>query len=320
MASPWFVDNVMQSAKGTTMPRAHWQSVCQIEIDLPPLAEQQAIGHVLGTLDDKIEVNRRMSETLEAMAEAIFRAWFVDFEPVRAKQEGRWRRGESLPGFPAELYDLFPDRLVDSELGLIPEGWEVTTVGDAVTVLGGTTPSTKEPAYWGGEHAFATPKDLSRLSVPILMSTARSLTDTGVARLPSGLLQPQSVLLSSRAPIGYLALTTTEVTVNQGIIAMTCDGSVGPLYALYWTRANMDEIEMRASGTTFSEINKSTFRGIAFLKPSEAIHEVWDALAASLYARLELLMAESRSLALLRDELLMPLVSGEVRVPVQESA
>ena len=97
-------------------------------------AEQRAIGHVLGTLDDKIELNRRMNETLEAMARALFKSWFVAFEPVRAKMEGRWRRGESLPGIPADLYDLFPDSLVDSELGEVPEGWGVEGLGDCIDV------------------------------------------------------------------------------------------------------------------------------------------------------------------------------------------
>ena len=101
-----------------------------IEIPLPPMPQQRAIAHVLGTLDDKIELNRRMNETLEAMARALFKSWFVDFDPVRAKMEGRWLRGESLPGLPAEHYDLFPDRLVDSELGEIPEGWDVKELGD----------------------------------------------------------------------------------------------------------------------------------------------------------------------------------------------
>ena len=99
---------------------------------LPPLAEQRAIAHVLGTLDDKIELNRRMNETLEAMARALFKSWFVDFDPVRAKMDGRWRRGESLPGLPAEHYDLFPERLVDSELGEIPEGWKIGMLGDVL--------------------------------------------------------------------------------------------------------------------------------------------------------------------------------------------
>ena len=93
------------------------------KIFVPGLKEQRAIAHILGTLDDKIELNRQQNATLEAMARALFKAWFVDFEPVRAKMEGRWQPGQSLPGLPAHLYDLFPDRLVESELGEIPEGW-----------------------------------------------------------------------------------------------------------------------------------------------------------------------------------------------------
>ena len=108
-----------------------------IEIPLPPLATQRTIAHILGTLDDKIELNRRMNETLEAMARAIFQDWFVDFGPVRAKLEGRWRRGESLPGLPAEHYDLFPDRLVDSALGEMPEGWEVKALGECIAIVVG---------------------------------------------------------------------------------------------------------------------------------------------------------------------------------------
>ena len=105
------------------------QDLEEIEAALPPLPEQLAIARVLGALDDKIELNRRMNETLEEMARALFKSWFVDFDPVRAKMEGRWRRGESLPGLPADLYDLFPNRLVDSELGEIPEGWGVKGLG-----------------------------------------------------------------------------------------------------------------------------------------------------------------------------------------------
>ncbi len=104
-------------------------------VPIPPLPEQRAIAHILGTLDDKIELNRRMSETLEAMARALFKSWFVDFDPVRAKLEGPWRRGQPLPGLPAHLYDLFPDRLVDSELGEIPGGWRVGRFCDVVEHL-----------------------------------------------------------------------------------------------------------------------------------------------------------------------------------------
>ena len=120
---------------GSTMPKLTQGNMNRIPLLTPPLPKQRTIAYVLGTLDDKIELNRRMNETLEAMARALFKSWFVDFEPVRAKMEGRWRRGESLPGIPADLYDLFPDRLVPSELGEIPEGWEVKALGECLATL-----------------------------------------------------------------------------------------------------------------------------------------------------------------------------------------
>jgi type I restriction enzyme S subunit len=123
-----------QIREGSGQPYISDRTLKEQVLILPPLPEQRAIAHILGTLDDKIELNRRMSQTLEAMARALFKAWFVDFEPVRAKMEGRWQRGQSLPGLPAHLYDLFPDRLVDSELGEIPEGWEVVTLPEVIEV------------------------------------------------------------------------------------------------------------------------------------------------------------------------------------------
>ncbi|GIV23773.1 MAG: hypothetical protein KatS3mg025_1432 [Bacteroidia bacterium] len=120
--------------KKTTMGHVTIRDLQRIRVRVPPLSEQRAIAHILGTLDDKIELNRRMSETLEAMVRALFQAWFVDYEPVRAKVAGRWGEpGRSPPpSLPAHLYDLFPDRLVESELGEIPEGWEVGKLGEVV--------------------------------------------------------------------------------------------------------------------------------------------------------------------------------------------
>ncbi|MBI5526703.1 MAG: restriction endonuclease subunit S, partial [Deltaproteobacteria bacterium] len=117
----------------------------RLEIPVPPLSEQRAISHILGTLDDKIELNRRMSETLEAMARALFKSWFVDFDPVRAKAEGR------DTGLPKHIADLFPDSFADSELGEIPKGWEVWPFADTVEIIGGGTPKTSEPEYWNGD-------------------------------------------------------------------------------------------------------------------------------------------------------------------------
>ena len=126
---------------------------------------------------------------------------------------------------------LFPDRLVDSELGEIPEGWEVRPIGDVVRCVGGATPSTSNVAFWeGGKNPFVTPKDMSLLQSPVLLDSERHITDAGVDRISSKRLPPGTVLLSSRAPIGYLAIAVVPVSVNQGIIAMICDGALPNLY------------------------------------------------------------------------------------------
>ena len=286
-----------------------------LEIPLPALSEQRAIAHVLGTLDDKIELNRRMNETLEAMARALFKSWFVDFEPVRAKMEGRWRPGESLPGLPAEHYDLFPDRLADSELGDVPEGWGVRGLGEVVEVVGGTTPSTKVIEYWqGGTHCWATAKDLSNLSTPVLLDTERKITDAGLDKIGSGLLPPGTVLLSSRAPIGYLAVSEEPVAINQGFIGILPREKVSNLFMLYWCEAFHEEIVNHANSSTFLEISKGNFRQLIAVMPDSAAMTTFDRGVRPFYERIVSNERESRSLAAQRDALLPRLVSGEVGV------
>jgi len=289
-------------------------------VGVPGFSEQRAIAHILGTLDDKIELNRKMAATLEAMARALFRAWFVDFEPVRAKIEGRWQRGQSLPGLPAHLHDLFPDRLVDSELGEIPEGWGVRPVDELAEVFGGSTPKTERAEYWAsGTHHWATPKDLSRLSVPVLLGTERKITDAGLAQISSGLLPKGVVLLSSRAPIGYLAIAEVPVAINQGLIAMKPRPGTSNLFLLRWTEATHDEIVSHANGSTFLEISKSNFRRIPVVAPSVPLMAVFDRLSRPAHLKLVELERESRTLAAIRDALLPKLVSGELRVKDAEA-
>lgn len=287
----------------------------KLSVRVPPLPEQRAIAHILGTLDDKIELKRRMNEILEEMARALFKSWFVDFDPVRAKMEGLWHRGESLPGLPADLYDLFPDRLVSSELGEIPEGWGVKTLGDVVEAVGGTTPSTKVPEYWdGGTHCWATPKDLSSLSVPTLLNTERKITDAGLDRIGSGLLPKGTVLLSSRAPIGYLAISEVPVAINQGFIAMPPIETISNLFLLRWCSYFHQQIINYANGSTFLEISKRDFRLIPMTMPGETVINAFDRNTRPLYERIVSNERMSRALAAQRDALLPKLVSGELRL------
>ena len=299
-------------------------------IPLPPLTEQRCIARILGTLDDKIELNRRMNETLEAMAQALFKSWFVDCDPVAvnalkagnpipdkfADRAAHYRENLERLGLPEEILRLFPDRFVDSELGPIPEGWEVKAIGELAKCVGGATPSTKNPVYWeGGTNPFLTPKDMAALDAPVVLDTARHITDAGVERISSKRLPAGTVLLSSRAPIGYLAINEVPVSINQGIIAMICDGEIPNYYALFWAKNNMDVIKGKAGGTTFSEISKKNFRTIPALRPSDAILDNFAEITGAFYKQIVENAGSSVTLTNLRDTLLPKLISGELCVP-----
>jgi type I restriction enzyme M protein len=224
-------------------------------------------------------------------------------------------RGEGSFGLPQSRADLFPARLVDSELGEIPEGWEVKPIGDMAEVLGGSTPKTERAEYWeGGTHHRVTPKDLSGLSMPVLLDTERKIADAGLAQISSGLLPKGSVLLSSRAPIGYLAIAEIRVAVNQGFIAMKPRPGKSNLFLLRWASAAHDEIVSRANGSTFLEISKASFRPIRMVAPTAAVMQAFDRVSRPMYLKVVEHERESRSLAALRDTLLPKLISGELRV------
>ena len=269
------------------------------------IIDQRAIANILGALDDKIDLNRRMNETLEAMARAIFKDWFVDFGPTRAKIEDR------APYLAPEVWALFPARLDDDRK---PEGWINSTIGQEVEVIGGSTPSTREPRFWGGSVAWATPKDLSSLSSPVLLETERKITETGLAQISSGLLPVGTVLLSSRAPIGYIAVALVPTAVNQGFIAMICRNRISSVFAWLWTQANMEAIHQKANGSTFQEISKANFRPIPVIVAPDAVNRAFDHVARPLLDRIICNERENRSLAATRDLLLPKLMSGEIRV------
>jgi len=302
-------DSMLRFASGTTHQTIYYPEAKAFHVCLPPLPEQRAIANILGALDDKIELNRRMNETLETMARAIFKSWFVDFDPVRAKAEGR-----QPIGMDAETAALFPDSFQDSSLGKIPKGWRVSQIGDVVGAVGGSTPRTEEPKFWEGEINFCTPKDMASLQSPVLLDTERRITQAGLEQISSGLLPRGTVILSSRAPIGYLAIAEIPVAVNQGIVAMICDRELPNLYVLNWTKENLDTIIANANGTTFLEISKKNFRPISVLVPPASIRDCFMQIAMPLHRKIVGNLAQSKTLASVRDKLLPRLVSGEIRI------
>lgn len=314
LSLPETKDWLVQHAVGATMLNLNTGILSAIPIRLPDLRTQTEAASLLSSLKSRIDSLRQTNATLEAIAQALFKSWFVDFDPVRAKAEGR-----EPEGMDAATAALFPSEFEDSELGQIPKGWRVDEVGSAVACLGGATPSTKDERFWNdGTHHWVTPKDLSGLQAPILTSTERRITDAGIARISSGLLPIGTLFMSSRAPIGYLAIAAIPTAINQGFIAMPPGGELPPNYLLFWARENMESIKQKANGSTFMEISKAAFRPIKVVVPNADVLAAFSATVEPIIRRIELNELHKSSLAETRDTLLPRLISGKLSLPAAE--
>lgn len=291
-------------------------SLKSIRLSMPPLSEQRAIAHILGTLDDKIELNRRMNETLEAMARSIFKSWFVDFDPVRAKAEGR------DTGLPAHLADLFPDRFEDSDLGEIPDGWEVSTLGDHFEAVRGIS-------YKGS--------GLSGSGMPL--HNLNSVYEGGGYKYEGikfyngeyaerHLVEPGDVIVANteqghdRLLIGYAAIVPRlfgERGIASHHIYRLRPKRNSPLTATF-LRHLLNSPQMHdivsgyANGTTVNMLPMDGVQKPAVLIPPRTLIAAFDGLTAQIEARSGGMVTESRTLAALRDVLLPKLLSGEIRV------
>jgi type I restriction enzyme S subunit len=271
----------------------------RLEISLPPIDEQRAIAHILGTLDDKIELNRWMNETLEAMARALFKSWFVDFDPVRAKAEGR------DPGLPKPLADLFPARLVDSELGEIPEGWDVGCVDDEFALTMGQSP----PGETYNEVGEGVPFYQGRADFGSRFPTRRVYCTA-----PTRLAKAGDTLISVRAPVGDINMATENCAIGRGVA--TARHRSGSRSYSYQFMLGLEEVFARfeAEGTVFGSIGKKDFHAISCVIPPRAVIAEFEAMLSPFDSRIDITERESRTLASLRDTLLPKLISGELRV------
>ncbi len=304
-------------ATGAAQQNLSGTVIKSLRLPFPKIQEQRAIAQILGTLDDKIELNRKQNETLEAMARALFKAWFVDFEPVRAKMEGRWRRGETLPGLPAHLYDLFPDRLVESELGEIPEGWRVFSFGDVAQQGKGAVNPTDEP----GErftHYSIPAFDASKMPVIELGGSIKS----NKTPVPDG-----AVLVSKLNPhiprvwlvgqAGDMAVCSTEFIVWTP----KSPANSAFLYCLASSSEFVESMCQLVTGTSNSHqrVKPDQLREIRVFAANENVIAAFSNMVEALMNQVLQNSRQSRTIAQLRDTLLPKLISGELRVPGAEA-
>jgi type I restriction enzyme S subunit len=299
VSSPAGREKIIRDASITGVPKINLAYLRDLPIWLPPLPEQRAIAHILGTLDDKIELNRKMNETLEAIARAIFRSWFVDFDPVRAKAEG----GD--PGLPKQLADLFPNSFQDSELGEIPKGWRIGTVGEEFNLtMGQSPPGTTYNETGDGLPFFQGSTDFGfRFPVRRVYCTA-----------PTRLAQAGDTLVSVRAPVGDINMAVELCCVGRGVAAVR-HKSRSRSYTYYFMKALRSLFNsFEADGTVFGSINKSDFHSLPSVIPNSNVVGAFDRLAAPPDDRISKNEEQNTTLATVRDTLLPKLVSGELRI------
>ncbi len=273
--------------------------LAQLEVLLPPLREQRAIAHILGALDDKIELNRRMNKTLEAMARAIFKDWFVDFGPVRAKLEGR------EPYLPPELRDLFPDRLVGSGLGEIPEGWEVKSLEDCFNLTMGQSP----PGSTYNDHGEGLPFFQGSTDFGKRFPSNRKYCSS-----PNRIAEEGDTLVSVRAPVGALNMAWERCCIGRGVAALRHKWGSGA-FTYYSAWAMQPEFQQyEQTGTVFGAITRKQFETLPVISPTDELVGRFAEWALPLEQKLRTNELDSRSLAAQRDALLPRLVSGELRV------
>jgi len=277
----------------SAQPNASAKTMTQAPFSAPPLNEQRRIAHILGTLDDKIELNRRMSVTLEEMARALFKSWFVDFDPVQAKAAGR------DTGLPAHISDLFPDRLVDSDLGMIPEGWTPSKLGVEFDVTMGQSPpgdtynETGEGlAFYQGRSDFG-----ARFPRRRVFCTA-----------PTRIAEAGDTLISVRAPVGDANVARERCAIGRGVAAVrSTEGQREFVYQQ--VRALSEELAaFNSEGTVFGSINGVRLRGLDVPRVPTDLRIEFESSAGSVGRRLEVLDAESAELAGVRDALLSELI------------
>jgi len=305
---------------------------------------QKDIALRLWALDQKIEINRQINQTLEQIAQTIFKSWFVDFEPVKAKAKAtltpalsqRERelvveraamcaisgKSESeLDQLPPEQYQqlaataaLFPDELVESELGLIPEGWEVKLLAEIVQLVGGGTPKRSNAEYWDGEIPWFSVQDAPADGDVFVVNTEEKITKLGLEKSSTRLLPAGTTIISARGTVGRLALTGIEMAMNQSCYGVLGVDGVGPYFNYFNLKEAVSTLQQNTHGAVFDTITRQTFDTVSCVKPTKPILKRFEEALAPLMESIRNNLYEKNTLATLRSTLLHKLLSGEISI------
>ncbi len=283
-----FFDYVMTGAKGSKMPRGDKRQIMCWPVEIPTMEEQIQIVNILKSIDDKIQVNQLINHNLEEQAQALYKSWFVDFEPFK---DGKF---------------------VESELGMIPEGWRIGQLSEICEIVGGGTPSKAKAEFYtnNGIH-WLTPKDLSISCKKFTSKGQDDITELGYRSSSTKLMPKGTVLFSSRAPIGYITIAKNSICTNQGFKSAV-PGIAGTAFLYYYLKFNTENIEKLSSGSTFKEASGSLMKSLAVIIPPKEVFDKFEEVMTGYFASQENLELENTRHEAVRDSLLPRLMSGEI--------
>ena len=298
-------------AHGSVFDTITRETFNNIFVSIPPKKEQLAIVEILGALDAKIELNQEMNETLEEIAKTLFKSWFIDFDPVRAKAEGR------PTGLSKEISDLFPDSFEDSELGEIPKGWKVENIGNSFEVLLGGTPSRKKEEYWDGDIPWINSGEINNFRV---LRPSEFISEEGFKNSSTKLLPKRSTLIAiTGATLGQISLNEIEVCANQSVIGIPPSKKVPSEYVYLWISSTVQKLISSQTGGAQQHINTNNVREHLILLPSENCNNFLKNLLTPVFDKISNNLFEIQALSEIRDTLLPRLISGELQIPDAEN-
>ena len=279
---------LLSVAQGVAQQNINITNVRKIIIPTPPLEEQNRIAETISTYDNLITTNQRRIALLEEAARLIYREWFINMH---------------FPG-----HDSTPMS------NGAPERWTTTTLGNVCTPLGGGTPSTKVAEYWNGDITWVTPTDVTRNNSVVLLDSEKKISESGLKNSSAKLLPPETILMTSRASIGYFALMDYPVCTNQGFISIIPEQDHSRMYLLFNLMSRIEEMTSLATGSTFKELSKRTFRSLIILWPADEILEKFNDAVYPMIQQIRVIKKQNSQLAQARDLLLPQLMSGQIDV------
>ncbi|MGI9948935.1 restriction endonuclease subunit S [Vibrio hyugaensis] len=335
MRSPKVKKWLLKNCEGTTMPSLNQKILSRIPIFEPPLIEQRKVAKVLRAFDKKISLNNQINQTLEQMAQTLFKSWFVDFDPVidnaldagypipevfetRVECRKAVRESADFKPLPDDVRELFPSEFEESELGWVPKGWGKGSLAEQVALIGGGTPKRSNEEFWGGQIPWFSVKDAPSSSDVFVIDTDEKITELGLNGSSTKLLPLGTTIISARGTVGKLALVGCEMAMNQSCYGVQPKDQKSFSFNYFNLKHAIKTLQQNTHGAVFDTITKNTFDTVEAVIPPQIVLDAFESYSTVWLEKIKSNLTTSASLTKLRETLLPKLISGELRLDSPE--